>query len=174
MVAVGGVPEAALHGVAHQAGMRTGACRVHPEPRLSLLQESIYLLLCDAGLYRDVGQVFIEVEDPVHPPQVHQNGAARARDARAVAPIAAAADRVHGNSPLIGDSQDLLHILAIARADDSGHGDSGFKSGGLRRAQASRVEDDILRAEVCLPMFQRHLQMGVGPDKRGSGRTQMR
>src|ERR1039458_9194515 len=125
-------------------------------------------MLCDPRLYGDVGQVFVEVKDPVHPTQIQQDAIVGAGNAGSVAPIAAAAHGIYGNPPFIGDAKDLLHLLAVARPDDGGHSDAGAEGRGLRRAQMTVEGQDLseLVARVAFLAMAGNLANSLAKDLR--------
>src|SRR5579863_777321 len=91
MIAIRGVAEAALHSVANQAALRTGAGGIHPKVRPTLFQESVELRLRDARLDGDISQFFVEIDDPVHAAEVQQYTTIGGGHPRAIAPVFAAA-----------------------------------------------------------------------------------
>ena len=74
VIAIRRVAEAALHRVADQAAVRA-ARRSRPSKAAScwLREEVVQLLLGDAGLDGDVGEVFVEVDDAVQSAEIEED-----------------------------------------------------------------------------------------------------
>jgi hypothetical protein len=103
------------------------------------------LSLRDAGFYRYIGQVLVEINNLIHAPEIEQDAGVGHGNARSVASIFPGADRIDSDSKLVCDAQAFLNLAAGSWTENRS---DGLRSG-ERGSFCSRQSGSIYQCKIC-------------------------
>lgn len=109
------------------------------------------LPLGNAGFHGHIGQLFAEIDDLIHPPEIEQDAGTGHGNSRSIASILAGANRVDGNSKLICNAKAILNLAAVSRTKNGRDGLRGSERCSFCSRQAGRIYDRVTRAEDLSP-----------------------
>ena len=146
------VADAPLERVADEAGLARRAGHVQHQRQLVLLQVPVHLSLRHTGFDDGIMVCDIDLADGLHAAEVDDDRAVLHRQARAEAPVPAAADWMKRDLELIGDGDELLDFRGRRRQEDGG--DMSFNAADVVGVGRERwfVGQDVIIAKRCSPL----------------------